>query len=129
MFLNTKSPVQLIKHRIKSFKHEDVNINNKFQGFEFKEFSEFSESQNHIMQKLPSNCFEEILDSMDNDRNTLFSCALVNRHWCRLSIPLLWRRPFEYGYPKDFGLKLLKIYISFLAVEEKELLRAQDTIF
>ncbi|CAB4408815.1 unnamed protein product [Rhizophagus irregularis] len=126
MFLNTKSPVQLIKHRIKSFKHEDVNINNKFQGFEFKEFSEFSESQNHIMQKLPSNCFEEILDSMDNDRNTLFSCALVNRHWCRLSIPLLWRRPFEYGYPKDFGLKLLKIYISFLAVEEKELLRAQD---
>lgn len=78
------------------------------------------------MQKLPSNCFEEILESMDNDRNSLFSCALVNRHWCRLTIPLLWRRPFEHGYPNDFGLKLLKIYISFLAVEERELLKAQD---
>ncbi|GBB94510.1 hypothetical protein RclHR1_02370010 [Rhizophagus clarus] len=127
MFLNTKSPVQLIKHTIKSFKHEEVN-NNKLQGFEFQEFSEFSESQNHIMQKLPSNCFEEIFESMDNDRNSLFSCALVNRHWCRLSIPLLWRRPFEHGYPKDFGLKLIKIYINFLPVEERELLRAQDIL-
>src|SRR5207253_2291796 len=65
---------------------------------------------------------------MDNDRNALFSCVLVNRHWCRLSIPLLWRRPFEFGYPKNFGCKLIKIYLNFLTGEEKELLKTQGIL-
>ncbi|CAG8464926.1 11141_t:CDS:2 [Ambispora gerdemannii] len=31
------------------------------------------------------------------DLQTLFSCLLVNRQWCRTVIPILWRDPFEKG--------------------------------
>ncbi|CAI2170132.1 19648_t:CDS:2 [Funneliformis geosporum] len=105
---------------ISNFKHEVVDA------LEEPEESLEISSQYNIMQRLPSNCLEEIFESMDNDRNSLFSCALVNRRWCRASMPILWRRPFEHGYPKKFGRKLIKIYVEFLTREEKELLKTQE---
>ncbi|GBC49682.2 hypothetical protein GLOIN_2v1774368 [Rhizophagus irregularis DAOM 181602=DAOM 197198] len=36
----------------------------------------------------------EIIQYFQNDFSTLHSCVLVNRLWCRLSIPLLWENPF-----------------------------------
>ncbi|CAB5182583.1 unnamed protein product [Rhizophagus irregularis] len=27
--------------------------------------------------------------------STLYSCNLINRFWCRLTIPLLWENPFS----------------------------------
>ncbi|CAG8632158.1 1220_t:CDS:2 [Funneliformis caledonium] len=112
--------IQLLKHTIKNFKNEVVDAPE-----EIEESLEIS-SQYNVMQRLPSSCLEEIFESMDNDINALFSCAMVNRRWCRTSIPILWRRPFEHGFPKKFGRKLIKIYVEFLTREEKELLKTQE---
>ncbi|GES72734.1 hypothetical protein GLOIN_2v1881853 [Rhizophagus clarus] len=37
----------------------------------------------------------EIMNYFQNDFSTLYSCILVNRLWCRLTIPLLWENPFS----------------------------------
>src|ERR1700722_9205577 len=37
----------------------------------------------------------EIIQYFQNDFSTLHACILVNRMWCRLSIPLLWENPFS----------------------------------
>ncbi|EXX55399.1 hypothetical protein RhiirA1_449116 [Rhizophagus irregularis] len=38
---------------------------------------------------------ESIIKYFRNDFSTLNSCALVNKFWCRLAIPLLWENPFS----------------------------------
>ncbi|CAB4426607.1 unnamed protein product [Rhizophagus irregularis] len=43
---------------------------------------------------LPELTFK-IMKYFQNDYSTLHSCILVNRLWCRLSIPLLWENPFS----------------------------------
>ncbi|RIB23725.1 hypothetical protein C2G38_2288487 [Gigaspora rosea] len=37
---------------------------------------------------------ENILNNLKNDPNSLYSCALVKRHWCKMAIPILWQNPF-----------------------------------
>ncbi|KAF0548932.1 hypothetical protein F8M41_025554 [Gigaspora margarita] len=37
---------------------------------------------------------EQILNNLDEEICTLYSCVLVSRHWCMVSIPILWRDPF-----------------------------------
>jgi hypothetical protein len=37
----------------------------------------------------------KIIKYFQNDYSTLYSCILVNRLWCRLTIPLLWEDPFS----------------------------------
>ncbi|GBB86057.1 hypothetical protein RclHR1_01250020 [Rhizophagus clarus] len=37
----------------------------------------------------------EIIQYFKKDFSTLYSCILVNRLWCRLTIPLLWENPFS----------------------------------
>ncbi|CAB4443442.1 unnamed protein product [Rhizophagus irregularis] len=50
----------------------------------------------------------EIIKFFQNDYSTLYSCILVNRLWCRLTIPLLWENPFSiYTENNDF----IKIYL------------------
>jgi hypothetical protein len=44
--------------------------------------------------KLPE-LTDDIVQYFRNDYKTLHSCVLVNRAWCRLTIPLLWKDPFS----------------------------------
>ncbi|CAB5217430.1 unnamed protein product [Rhizophagus irregularis] len=37
----------------------------------------------------------EIIQYFRNDFSTLYSCILINRIWCRLTIPILWENPFS----------------------------------
>ncbi|KAF0556219.1 nucleotide-binding oligomerization domain-containing protein 2-like [Gigaspora margarita] len=46
---------------------------------------------------------------------SLFSCLLVNRQWCRIIVPILWREPL-----KEFDDKrLIRIYLSALNSKEQ----------
>ncbi|CAG8679918.1 1967_t:CDS:1, partial [Cetraspora pellucida] len=38
---------------------------------------------------------EKIFNNLNNEFYSLYSCALVSRHWCEMSIPILWRDPFS----------------------------------
>ncbi|EXX68454.1 uncharacterized protein OCT59_021095 [Rhizophagus irregularis] len=52
-----------------------------------------------------------IIKYLQNDFLTLHSCILVNRLWCRLTIPLLWENPFSIP-TKNY--KFIEIYLQNL---------------
>ncbi|KAF0488813.1 hypothetical protein F8M41_022178 [Gigaspora margarita] len=52
---------------------------------------------------------EKILNNLDKEIHSLYSCALVSRHWCEMSIPIIWRNPFIFYVFKPI---FISIYIS-----------------
>lgn len=57
---------------------------------------------------LISECLEKIFSNLldNNNRNhkstkDIYSCTLVSRHWCRISIPFLYSYPFHYFYHRN----------------------------
>jgi hypothetical protein len=65
----------------------------------------------------------EILQNLQNDYTTLYSCILVNRFLCRLTIPILWENPFSSIFNKNKKLHFLDIYLSLLNENDKEILK------
>ena len=53
----------------------------------------------------------EIIKYFHKDISTLHSCILVNRLWCRLTIPLLWEDPFSLPTKNH---KFIEIYLHNL---------------
>ncbi|EXX69368.1 uncharacterized protein OCT59_007908 [Rhizophagus irregularis] len=51
----------------------------------------------------------EIIKYFQNDYSTLYSCILVNRLWCRLTIPLLWENPFSIP-TENYNYNFIEIY-------------------
>ncbi|RIA81865.1 hypothetical protein C1645_789404 [Glomus cerebriforme] len=65
----------------------------------------------------------EILQRLD-DYSTLYSCILVNRLWCRLAMPFLWRDPFSISkYKKHLKYHFIDIYLYFLGEADKNILK------
>ncbi|CAG8452906.1 6640_t:CDS:2 [Diversispora eburnea] len=83
----------------------------------------------HSSSSFPTFLLYEILLDFHNDRKTLHSCILVNRAWCRITIPLLWRNPIKllhgpddyYPYHKyrNNHVKLVDTYLRYLNEEER----------
>src|ERR1043165_205304 len=63
----------------------------------------------------------DIIQNLHNDFNTLYSLALVNRFWCRLSISLLWEDPFSIKYQEqeDLTSHFLDVYYLFFNDDDK----------
>jgi hypothetical protein len=59
----------------------------------------------------------DIIQYFRNDFSTLHSCLLVNRLWCRLTIPLLWENPFSLKYPKNY--RYIEVYLHNLNNDDK----------
>ncbi|CAB5201461.1 unnamed protein product [Rhizophagus irregularis] len=59
----------------------------------------------------------EIIQYLRKDFSTLYSCILVNRLWCRLTIPLLWEDTFSIKKPKNYHF--IEIYLHFLNEDNK----------
>ncbi|GBB85596.1 hypothetical protein RclHR1_01210004 [Rhizophagus clarus] len=57
---------------------------------------------------------EYILQYLRNDLRSLYSCILINRLFCRISIPLLWEDPFSIPLSDKTFLHFLDIYFSYL---------------
>ncbi|PKB93116.1 hypothetical protein RhiirA5_442286 [Rhizophagus irregularis] len=43
------------------------------------------------MSKLPADCLFEIFEFLANDKESLYSCLLVNKLWSTISVRILWR--------------------------------------
>jgi hypothetical protein len=66
----------------------------------------------------------EILQYLHDDYSTLYSCILVNRIWCRLSIPLLWRDPFSISkYKKHLKYHFIDFYLYYLGEADKNIFK------
>src|SRR6266496_783590 len=68
------------------------------------------------MSQLPADCLNEIFEYLKNDKFTLYSCMLVNRLWCEVSVGILWRDV------KKFNGETYNALISCLPNESKEIL-------
>ncbi|KAF0562292.1 hypothetical protein F8M41_000065 [Gigaspora margarita] len=66
---------------------------------------------------------ENILKNLNNDFYSLYSCAVVSRHWCKVSIPILWQDPFSFEPNSLFIFK----YFSSLGEDEKFVLKELGT--
>ncbi|CAB4398341.1 uncharacterized protein OCT59_028305 [Rhizophagus irregularis] len=62
-----------------------------------------------------------ILDYIRYDRKSLYSCMFVNRTWCSLTTPILWRAPF-----KESRSSLITTFIRCLDRTSKGKLRLFD---
>jgi hypothetical protein len=67
---------------------------------------------------------EEIIKYFQYDYKTLYSSILVNRLWCRLTIPLLWENPFLNVKEQNFyNYYFISIYLyNHFNDEEKSML-------
>ncbi|GBC21727.2 hypothetical protein GLOIN_2v1511704 [Rhizophagus irregularis DAOM 181602=DAOM 197198] len=48
------------------------------------------------MTYLIEDCLRIIVTKLQNDSSSLYSCILVNRFWCRMTIPILWKNPLAF---------------------------------
>ncbi|CAG8554583.1 9855_t:CDS:2 [Funneliformis caledonium] len=72
-----------------------------------------------IVPSLPHECVEHILYFVKQNNRGLYSCLLVNRIWCRITIPLLWSNPFEREI-KLTSQKYLFLNNYFINLNEEE---------
>ena len=49
------------------------------------------------MSQLPADCLNEIFEYLEDERFTLYSCTLVKRFWCEVSVRIFWRNVWNYG--------------------------------
>src|SRR5688500_6509412 len=68
-------------------------------------------------RQLPADCLNEIFECLDDDKVALHSCLLVNRFWCKISVPTLWTSIQNY-----------KTWIACLPNESKEILYKNDIL-
>ncbi|CAG8457470.1 598_t:CDS:2 [Acaulospora morrowiae] len=73
---------------------------------------------------LPLDCLEEILGYLTEDRNTLYSCILSTRLFCKLSIPLLWLHPFRVKPTHSKSHTIIQVLLSSLPeVDRQQLIK------
>ncbi|PKC12467.1 hypothetical protein RhiirA5_411787 [Rhizophagus irregularis] len=70
---------------------------------------------NHLADTFPYNGTYDL-----HAYSNLYSCILVNRHWCRNAIITLWRQPFHPCL--NNGQMVVNIYLSFLDEKEQKFL-------
>ncbi|GBC05627.1 hypothetical protein RclHR1_06320005 [Rhizophagus clarus] len=80
------------------------------------------------MSNLNEDIFYLIFEELKDDRNTLFSCLLVNKSWFNNIIPILWKNPWKYLKNKKMKLMLLKVIISHLSEESRNNIKNRNAI-
>ncbi|CAG8578433.1 26713_t:CDS:1 [Racocetra persica] len=87
-----------------------------------------------MVSKLPPECLYKIFDEFSysqigKEKNGfihLRSIILVNKYWCNVAIPILWRRTFNWIYQKNNDgnrhVHLMSTYISCLPEESRIIL-------
>jgi hypothetical protein len=76
------------------------------------------------MSSLNVDVLSLIFEELQYEKKILYSCLLVNRTWCKIIIPILWKNPWnsrKFTRKGSYG-----IIISLLSNETREILRNQD---
>jgi hypothetical protein len=79
------------------------------------------------MLKLNRDILFLILEELEHDKNSLYSCLLINRTWCEITVPILWKKPIVLT---DAAKKaLINVIILHLSEESKDILKNQGVDF
>src|ERR1044072_4119812 len=65
-----------------------------------------------------------IFKELQYDKKSVHSCLTVNRIWCEIIVPILWKNPWNY-LKKEREASLLSVIVSHLPDESKNSLRCQ----
>ena len=79
--------------------------------------------------QLPTDCLIKIFEILEDDKIALHSCLLVNRHWCKNSVGILWKNVWDfeyYVYHRRVALSILSTLVACLPNESKELLNGNE---
>src|SRR5438034_4068147 len=77
------------------------------------------------MSKLNRDVLYFIFESFQDDKKTLHTCLLINKTWCEIIVPILWRNPWKF-LKKEKEKMLFNIIISHLSDELKNNLKIQS---
>src|SRR5438034_7538720 len=72
-----------------------------------------------IMKEINLDCLILIFDELQ--RKSLYSCLLVNKEWCNIVVPILWKKYLSYGLENEEE-KIFNVLLSFLSSSSKQLL-------
>ncbi|RIA85375.1 hypothetical protein C1645_830855 [Glomus cerebriforme] len=79
-------------------------------------------------QQIPNDCILNILKYLYKDHKTLFSCLLINKQWCEITIPILWRKPWKLGISPEFWEFITDALILCLSDYSKQVLHINGII-
>src|SRR3954451_6067612 len=77
------------------------------------------------MSKLNKDVLFLIFQKLQICKNTLHSCLLVNKTWCEIIVPILWKDPWTWLPEQKKKESQFNVIISHLSNEAKENLRIQ----
>ncbi|CAG8705440.1 uncharacterized protein OCT59_016097 [Rhizophagus irregularis] len=69
------------------------------------------------MSKLNKDILFLIFEELKDDKDSLFSSILVNKNWCEVAIPILWKDPWKNLIKERL---LLETVVSFLTNESRD---------
>jgi hypothetical protein len=61
------------------------------------------------MSYLIEDCLRIVVTKLQDDPGSLYSCILVNRFWCRMTVPILWKNPLAFT-----NISHDKLYITII---------------
>uniref|UniRef100_U9V497 Uncharacterized protein n=1 Tax=Rhizophagus irregularis (strain DAOM 181602 / DAOM 197198 / MUCL 43194) TaxID=747089 RepID=U9V497_RHIID len=80
--------------------------------------------------QLPADCLIDIFENLYDDKNTLYSCLLVNSLYCETAVRILWRNVWKfYNDNKPYiSLSIINTLIACLPKESEEILHKNGII-
>jgi hypothetical protein len=66
-----------------------------------------------------------IFEELQKDSKSLFSCLMINRLWCEIAVPILWRDPWRYSINYYNKSSLYSIITFYLSDDIKEFLKRE----
>src|SRR6266498_4067025 len=70
-----------------------------------------------------------ILEELQDDNKSLYSCLLVNRTWCETTVSILWKIPGRIHLTEKAESKLFNVILLHLSEESRDNLRNQGIDF
>ncbi|CAG8641498.1 12600_t:CDS:1 [Rhizophagus irregularis] len=70
------------------------------------------------MEEINLDCLVLIFNILKYDKKSLYFCLLVNKKWCDIVVPILWKK----YCPHEINEKLCNVILSFLPSSSKKLL-------
>ncbi|GBB90108.1 hypothetical protein RclHR1_00170012 [Rhizophagus clarus] len=77
------------------------------------------------MKNFPSEVIQRIVSNLQDVKNPhhLFSTLMINREWCKLSVPYLWELTLDYTPDKYNSYKCIITYLSNVEESSRNFLR------
>ncbi|EXX62478.1 uncharacterized protein OCT59_027139 [Rhizophagus irregularis] len=64
-----------------------------------------------------------ILEELKDDRKSLHSCLFVNKTWCEIIVPILWKIPGKYTLTNNAKNALFNVILLHLSEESRNILK------